>query len=96
MLRSLITAVAVLTFILLFSMAVTSIDGVKKAMNPRAWKLLHRTGMHLAWLSFATTYGAAAFAHPAYAVPAALLFAIAGIRIAAWARQSRHRRAEPV
>jgi methionine sulfoxide reductase heme-binding subunit len=84
--RSPTTAVALLTFVFLFAMAVTSNERIKKKMSPRTWKRLHRTGMHLAWLSFTSTYAAAAFANPVYAIPAVVLFAIAGIRIAAWVR----------
>jgi len=89
--RSPTTLVAALTFVVLFAMAVTSIDRVRKAMPGRAWKLLHRTGMHLSWLSFTTTYAAATAGSPGYAVPSALLVAIAGIRIAAWVRARRSR-----
>ena len=44
--------VALATFVLVFAMAITSIEGVKRRMSARAWKSLHRTGMHFAWLSF--------------------------------------------
>jgi DMSO/TMAO reductase YedYZ heme-binding membrane subunit len=80
------TAVAALTFVVLFAMAITSIDRIRKKMNARAWKLLHRTGMHLSWISFTSTYVAAAFVHPAYAVPSAVLLTIGAIRLMAWLR----------
>lgn len=80
------TIVASLTFVVLFAMAVTSIDRVRKAMNPRAWKLLHRTGMHLSWISFTSTYVASIGVSPGYAVPSAILIGIAAIRVTAWVR----------
>lgn len=78
--------IAAATFLLLFAMAITSIDSVKKKMSSRAWKRLHRTGIHFAWISFAGTYTTAIAAHPAYAFPAAIALGIGGIRLAAWFR----------
>lgn len=89
------TAVAALTFLVLFAMAVTSNERIKKKMSNRAWKLLHRTGMQLSWISFATTYAFAIAVSPVYAIPTVILIAIAGIRIAAWLRR-RARRASVV
>jgi DMSO/TMAO reductase YedYZ heme-binding membrane subunit len=83
------TAVAALVFVLLAAMAVTSIESVKRAMSKKAWRGLHWTGMQLAWVAFATTYVGAVFAHPLYLVPAAIVLAIAGVRVAAWARARR-------
>ena len=85
--------IAVATFLLLGAMAVTSVERVRKAMPPKTWKRLHRTGMHFAWVSFFATYAAAIAASPAYAVPTAVLAAIAGVRAAAWLRGRRHQRA---
>ncbi|MEO8699624.1 MAG: ferric reductase-like transmembrane domain-containing protein [Kofleriaceae bacterium] len=82
-------AIAALTFLLVFAMAFTSIDSVKQRMSARAWKLLHRTGMHFAWLSFTATYTAGIAEKPWFAGPAAVLWAIAAIRVAAWVRMRR-------
>ena len=68
------TAVAALTFVVLFAMAFTSINRVRKAMNPRTWKRLHRTGMHLSWISFTSTYVASISVSPVYALRAPLLW----------------------
>lgn len=85
-------AIAALTFVALFAMAITSIEAVKRAMSARAWKFLHRTGIHLAWLSFAGTYLGAIAASPWYAIPAAIVVAIAAIRVAALVRSARRRK----
>ncbi len=82
-------AVAALTFMLIFAMAFTSIEAVKRKMSARSWKSLHRTGMHFAWIAFAASYSTAIGASVFYAIPTAVLLAIAGIRIAAWVRQRR-------
>ncbi|MBA2543482.1 MAG: ferric reductase-like transmembrane domain-containing protein [Deltaproteobacteria bacterium] len=89
-------AIAALTFVLLFAMAITSINAVRKKMSPRKWKLLHRTGMHFAWLSFTATYATAAAEVPAYVIPTVILLAIAGVRLAAWMRARAARRAAVV
>jgi DMSO/TMAO reductase YedYZ heme-binding membrane subunit len=90
-------AVAATTFLLLFAMAFTSIEAVKRRMSARAWKRLHRTGMHFAWLSFTATYATAILGDgdagqagsPLYAIPTVILLGIAGVRVAAWQRQRR-------
>jgi methionine sulfoxide reductase heme-binding subunit len=84
--------VAVITFLLLGAMAITSNERIKKAMPPKAWKRLHRTGMHFAWVSFTATYAAAIVDSPAYALPTLVLLVIAGIRAGAWLRGKRHKK----
>ncbi len=81
--------VAVLAYIVLFAMAITSITAVKKKMPSRAWKRLHRFGMHLLWIPFASTYGAAVLGSPIFAVPLALVIAAAVLRFAGWRRSKR-------
>lgn len=88
--RGAATVVAALTFVVLFAMAFTSIDRVRKAMNPRTWKRLHRTGIHLSWISFTSTYVASTSVSPIYALPSAILLGIGAIRVAAWRRGRRH------
>ena len=83
------TAVAAATFVLLFAMAITSIDAVKARMSARAWKLLHRTGMHFSWIAFATTYVGALGASPLYALPAAAVVGAGALRVAAVVRARR-------
>jgi DMSO/TMAO reductase YedYZ heme-binding membrane subunit len=83
------TAVAALVFVLLAAMAITSIEAVKRRMSKTAWRGLHWTGMQLAWVAFATTYAGAIGTSPIYALPAAIVLAVAGVRIAAWARARR-------
>jgi sulfoxide reductase heme-binding subunit YedZ len=85
--------VAAITFLLLGAMAITSNERIKKAMPPKVWKRLHRSGMHFAWVAFTATYAGAIGASPIYAVPAAVLIAIALIRVAAWFRGRRYQRA---
>lgn len=83
--------VALAMFIVLFAMAITSIDRVRASMSKRTWNGLHRTGMHMAWFIFTTTYAGRAAASPVWGVPLALLLAIAAVRFAAWRRTARRR-----
>jgi DMSO/TMAO reductase YedYZ heme-binding membrane subunit len=89
-------AIAAVTFLLIFAMAFTSIEAVKRKMSARSWKLLHRTGMQFAWISFAGTYTAAAAGDPVFVVPAVLVWGIAAIRVAAWVRQRRRATSQPL
>jgi len=79
-------AVAALTFLLIFAMAITSIEAVKRRMPASAWKRLHRTGMHFAWLSFAATYVGAVGRSPLYLVPAVIVVGVGVLRLAAFVR----------
>lgn len=85
--------IAVLTFFLLGAMAVTSNERVRKSMSPVWWKRIHRSGMHFSWVAFTATYAGAIGVSPVYAIPAVVLFAIAGIRLAAYLRGKRYQRA---
>ena len=85
--------IAVITFLLLGAMSVTSVEKIKKQMSSVTWKRLHRTGMHFSWVAFAGTYATAVGASPVYLIPTTVLLVIAGIRAAAWFRGKRHQRA---
>jgi methionine sulfoxide reductase heme-binding subunit len=83
------TAFAALTFVVLFAMAFTSIESVKRAMSPQAWKRLHRTGMYMSWLAFTSTYAGRIAVAPAAIAPTVALLALATIRTIAWLRTRR-------
>jgi len=84
--------IAALMFVLLFAMAITSIDLVRKAMPRRAWQLLHKTGMHLAMVIFATTYLPRIAAGPIWILPALVVLGAGGVRFFAWRAQRSARR----
>jgi DMSO/TMAO reductase YedYZ heme-binding membrane subunit len=81
--------VAVLAYVLIGAMAVTSIERVKRAMSKRAWTGLHRTGIHVFWFVFAFTYVGRVGVAPIYAIPVVALVLIAAIRFAAFLRIRR-------
>jgi DMSO/TMAO reductase YedYZ heme-binding membrane subunit len=87
------TVVGATSFVLVFAMAITSIDRVRAAMSKRAWNALHRTGMHLAWIVFTTTYVGRLASGAVWLIPVAVLAAITGVRVAAWLRQRSRARA---
>ena len=91
--RDAASVVATLMFVVLFAMAITSIDRVREAMSKRAWNALHRTGMHMAWAIFTVTYAGRLARHPVWALPVGLLGAIAAIRFSAWLRTRSKARA---
>lgn len=84
------TLVALITFLVLGAMVVTSVQSIRRAMPARAWRRLHWSGMQLAWISFAATYATAIAASLLYALPTAILLAIGAVRAAAWLRARRH------
>lgn len=87
--RSPTTLFAAFTFVVIFAMAITSIDRIRARIAPPTWKALHRTGMHACWIAFASTYGGAVAADWRYVVPVVLLAAIAIVRFAAFIRLGR-------
>jgi methionine sulfoxide reductase heme-binding subunit len=87
------TVVGAISFLLVFAMAITSIDRIRKAMSKRAWNGLHRTGIHLAWVVFTTTYVGRLAVSAVWAIPVAVLAIITGVRVAAWLRQRSRARA---
>jgi sulfoxide reductase heme-binding subunit YedZ len=84
-----VVVVAVLTFIAVFAMALTSINAIRKRMRPMTWRRLHQFGIHLAWVPFFSTYALAIGSSIMFAVPTLVLLLIALIRFAAWRRGMR-------
>lgn len=80
------TWLAVFAYLVLFAMAITSIDRIRKAMSKRAWTALHRPGMHLFWIVFLGSYARRLSHGPIPIIGTIILVAIAGVRAAAWLR----------
>jgi DMSO/TMAO reductase YedYZ heme-binding membrane subunit len=74
----------------LLAMIVTSFDGPKRRLGPRAWKILHKVGMYGIWVVFTVAYTSRAVKLPGYIPITALLFAAVALR--AYARLRRQRR----
>jgi DMSO/TMAO reductase YedYZ heme-binding membrane subunit len=86
-------APAILAYILLYAMVLTSWPWAYKALG-KWWKRLHRLGIHYIWLIFAAAYVLKALdpeQRLAGVVFGAIAFAALGLRIAAW-RGSKARR----
>ena len=72
-----------------YLMLITSFDAPKKALGPKAWKLLHRIGLLVAAVIFAVPRPLETVTEPEY-LRYGIPFAIAVlIRLAAWRRSSR-------
>jgi DMSO/TMAO reductase YedYZ heme-binding membrane subunit len=79
------------SYVLLAGMVLTSFDRSARWLGPRAWGVLHRTGIHLLWFIFAQSYTFSALQDP-YFVPLAIaVWGAALLRVAAW--RGRRRRA---
>lgn len=78
------------TYAIFYLMLITSFDGPRKAIGPKAWKILHRTGLVVAGFIFAVPKSLDDLTDPDY-LKFGIPFAIAIlIRITAW-QQSRQR-----
>ena len=91
--RDVTTLLALAAFAVIFAMAITSIDRIRKAMSKRSWNALHRTGMHLVWIVFVGSYAGRLTTSVVGPVAMALLVAIGGVRVAAWLRTRSKARA---
>ncbi len=84
-----------LGYALLAAMVATSFDGSARRLGPRRWALLHRTGIHWLWVVFAISWTGRVAEGPGYALPAALVWGAAALRLAAQRRGVRRDRGRP-
>jgi DMSO/TMAO reductase YedYZ heme-binding membrane subunit len=81
-------------YVMIAAMAATSSDRAFAWLGARRWKLLHRVGAHWIFVIFAVSYlPRAAVESPLYALPAAFVVALLGLRVAAFLRARRPRTA---
>ncbi len=91
----------VVGYAFLAAMTVTSFMPVRKRMTPKAWKLLHKSGIYFLWAYAASTYWWALYYYQ-NPVPLDYVyywagFVAAALRIAAWTRKrnKKERKAKP-
>lgn len=78
-----------IAYTVFYLMLITSFDAPRKALGPRAWKILHRTGLIIAAYIFAVPRPLEEISEPAY-LKFGIPFAVALlIRITAWLRSRR-------
>jgi methionine sulfoxide reductase heme-binding subunit len=82
-----ILPLAVLGYVFLTAMAVSSFQPTAKAIGRRAWRILHMAGMHYFWLAFALEYVFRAFQNWIYFLFALLVLAAMAIRL--WTKAQR-------
>ena len=90
-----VAAPGMVVYALIFLMLVTSFDGPTRALGPRRWKWLHKTGLYVIGIGLAQAqFGRilSGVGRPVHYVLAALFLLAIGIRVAAW-RKTRHGRA---
>jgi methionine sulfoxide reductase heme-binding subunit len=66
-----------LAYVFILAMAATSFDPTARMIGPRAWRILHMSGLWYIWISFAVAYGKrlplTTFYWPFFAVVVAML-----------------------
>jgi sulfoxide reductase heme-binding subunit YedZ len=78
-------------YLFIAAMAATSFDRAAAWLGPRKWRLLHLVGGWYIWISFATAVGKRVPLDPFYWPMAALVLAIAAVRLIAMFRRGRRR-----
>ena len=79
-------------YLLIFLMMVTSFDTPARAVGPKAWRILHKTGLYLAGFAFASTLLPASsqqLFQPAYLGFTVLIAVALAIRLAAFFARRR-------
>lgn len=79
-------------YLFIAAMTATSFDRTTRWLGRTWWRRLHLTGSWWIWTVFAGNYASKVTRAPGYAVAAGLVFAVAGLRLAAWLRARRRRR----
>jgi len=78
-------------YLFIAAMAATSFDRSAAWLGPRKWRLLHLVGGWYIWISFAVAIGKRVPLDPFYWPMAALVLAIAVVRVIAMSRCNRRR-----
>ena len=78
-------------YLFIAAMAATSFDRSAAWLGPRKWRLLHLVGGWYIWISFAVAIGKRVPLDPFYWPMAALVLAIAVVRVIAMSRRNRRR-----
>jgi DMSO/TMAO reductase YedYZ heme-binding membrane subunit len=81
-------AVGGIAYVFILAMAATSFDRTAAWIGPRAWGLLHTTGVYYIWLVFLVSGGKRAVMNPTYWLYVVALLAVMGLRHAARLRRS--------
>src|SRR5512139_1710419 len=73
-----------LAYVFIAAMTATSFDRTAAWLGPRAWKQLHRIGVHYLWFIFALQYVGLLTRSLWYAPFTAAVMAAMGLRVASW------------
>jgi methionine sulfoxide reductase heme-binding subunit len=82
-----IQPLAVLGYLFLIAMAITSFSATAKAIGRRAWRVLHTAGMYYFWLAFMTEFAMRALSNWVYFTLTVLVTLAMVIRL--WPRPKR-------
>ncbi|MFT3811159.1 MAG: hypothetical protein QM698_14700 [Micropepsaceae bacterium] len=76
-------------YVFILAMLVTSFDGPRRAIGPKAWNRLHKAGAWYIWISFIATNGKRIGTGPGFYVTVAILLIAGAVRLAAWMKARR-------
>jgi sulfoxide reductase heme-binding subunit YedZ len=79
-------------YALIIAMAATSFDRTARAIGPRAWRILHTSGVYYLWFQFVISFGKRIPAMPSYAWFLLPLIAVMALRVAAATRGRENRK----
>jgi methionine sulfoxide reductase heme-binding subunit len=82
-----ISPLAVLGYVFITAMTVTSFPTTAKAIGRRAWRILHTAGMHYFWLAFMMEFALRALSSWIYFVLTVLVTLVMAVRL--WPRPKR-------
>jgi hypothetical protein len=70
-----------IAYVFIVLMSLTSFDRTAELIGPRAWKILHTSGIYYIWISFMITFGKRIPMSPLYVLPLILLLALLALRL---------------
>ena len=70
-----------IAYLFIVLMSLTSFDRTAAWVGPRAWKVLHTSGIYYVWISFMITFGKRIPMSPLYILPLILLLAVLALRL---------------
>jgi sulfoxide reductase heme-binding subunit YedZ len=76
-------------YALIIAMAATSFDATARAIGPRAWRILHLSGVYYLWVQFMISFGMRIPAMPNYAWFLLPLLAVMAMRVMAAVQERR-------
>lgn len=78
-----------LAYLFIILMTMTSFDRTAALIGPKAWRILHTSGIWFLWISFALNFGKRIPQSPLYWIPVGFLLIALGVRIFARLKKNK-------